>query len=102
MSDQSVNDSVPQTTPPQCCETSETEIDYDISPDLTSEQAQHLEQFLNHNADAFAQGPHDLGRTSIVQHAITTDGSPPTRQRPYRTAPSQRSLLLNILHLCYC
>ena len=75
LSDQGANDSVPQTTPHQYCETSETEIDYDISPYLTSEQAQHLEQFLNHNADVFSQGPHDLGRTSIVQHAITTDGS---------------------------
>ena len=77
MSDQSVNDSVPQTIPHQYCKTSETEIDYDISPDLTSEQAQHLEQFLSHNADVFSQGPHDLGHTSIVQHAVITDGSPP-------------------------
>ena len=94
LSDQSVNDPVPQTGPHQYCETSEAEIVYDISPDLTSEQAQHLEQFLNHNADVVSQGPHDLGRTSIVQqHAITTDGSPPIRQRPYRTAPPQRELI---------
>ena len=92
-SDQSVHDSVPQTTPHQYCETSETEIDYDISPDLTSEQAQHLEQFLNQNADVFSQEPHDLGRTSIVQHAITTGRSPPIRQRPYRTAPPQKELI---------
>ena len=93
LSDQSINDSARQTTPHQYCETSETEIDYDISPDLTSEQARQLEQFLTHNANVFFQGPHDLGRTSIVQHAITTDGSPPIRQRPYRTAPSQRELI---------
>ena len=80
LSDESVNDSVLQTTPHQYCEASKTETDYDVSPDLTSEQAQQLEQFLTHNADVFSQGPHDLGRTSIVQHAITTDGSPPIRQ----------------------
>ena len=61
LSDESVNDSVPQMTPHQYCKASETETDYDISPDLTSEQAQQLEQFLNHNADVFFQGPHDLG-----------------------------------------
>ena len=65
LSNESVNDSVPQTTPHQYCEANETKIDYDISSGLTSEQAQQLEQFLNYNADVFSQGPHDLGSTRI-------------------------------------
>ena len=67
--------------------------EYDISSDLPLEQAQHLEYFLTKNVDVFSQGLDDLGRTSIVHHEITTDGTPPIRQRPYRTAPLQRELI---------
>ncbi len=67
--------------------------EYDISSDLPLEQAQHLEYLLTNNIDVFSQGPHDFGRTSIVRHEITTNGTPPIRQRPYRTAPPQRELI---------
>ena len=67
--------------------------EYDISSDLPPEQAQHLEYLLTKNIDVFSQGPHDLGRTSIVRHEITTNGTPPIRQRPYRTAPPQGELI---------
>ena len=92
LSDESYNDSTPQGFS-QYHEVSETETDYDISHDLTLEHVQQLEQLLIQNADIFSQGPHDLGRTSIIRHEITTNGSPPIRQRPYRTAPPQRELI---------
>ena len=74
-------------------EVDETGKDYDMSPDLTLEQGQTIRTILTLNQDVFSQGPHDLGRTSIVHHEITTNGSPPIRQRPYRTAPPQRELI---------
>ena len=70
LSDESVNDSVLQMTPHQYCKASETETDYNISPGLTSEQAQQLEQFLNHNADVFFQGPHQLYNLQLQHMAL--------------------------------
>ncbi len=92
LADESYNDSMPQEFS-QCHEVTETATDYDISHDLTPEQVHQLEHLLIQNTDIFSQGPHDLGRTSIVRHEITTNGSPPIRQRPYRTAPPQRELI---------
>ena len=66
-------------------EVNETGKDYDMSPDLTSKQAKQLKQFLTQNQDVFSQGPHDLGRTSIAQHEITTNGSPPPEAIPHCT-----------------
>ena len=65
-------------------------LEFDILHAFTADQTSQLHNFLVDNVDIFSQGTHDLGRTSIVKHQIFTDGSPPIRQRPYRTAPTQR------------
>ncbi len=70
LSDKSYNDSIPQKFS-QYHKVTETETDYDISHDLTPEQVHQLIQ----NTDVFSQGPHDLGRLSVVLHEITTNGS---------------------------
>ena len=55
-------------------------VQFDISPELEESQVQQLHEFLSNNVDVFSQGPHDLGRTSVVKHHIFTDGSAPIRQ----------------------
>jgi hypothetical protein len=65
-------------------------LEFDILHAFTADQTSQLHNFLVDNVDIFSQGTHDLGRTSIVKHQIFMDGSPPIRQRPYRTAPTQR------------
>jgi hypothetical protein len=65
-------------------------LEFDILHAFTADQTSQLHNFSVDNVDIFSQGTHDLGRTSIVKHQIFTDGSPPIRQRPYRTAPTQR------------
>lgn len=39
---------------------------------------------LSNFSDVFSQGPHDLGRTDIVQHCINTGETSPIRQLPRR------------------
>ena len=52
-----------------------TDANYNISSDLLPAQAAQLRTFLDQNQDIFAKSNFDLGRTSVVKHDISTDGS---------------------------
>ena len=45
----------------------------------------NLARIIEHNKDAFAKGPTDLGQTSVVTHHTDTGTSKPIKQQPRRT-----------------
>ena len=51
---------------------------------LTPNQQTQVYNLLCEFADVFSQGPHDLGRTDLVQHRINTRDASPIRQPPRR------------------
>ena len=51
---------------------------------LTPNQQTQVYNLLCELADVFSQGPHDLGRTDLVQHCINTRDASPIRQPPRR------------------
>ena len=51
---------------------------------LTPNQQTQVYNLLCELADVFSQGPHDLGRTDLVQHRINTRDASPIRQPPRR------------------
>ena len=73
----------------------EDNFTYRLPNHLTPQQSVQLKILLQNNSDIFSQGPNDLGRTSVVQHHITTDATPPIRQRPYCAAPAQHTKITN-------
>ena len=52
---------------------------------LSFEKSIKLARLIEHNKDAFAKGPIDLGQTSVVTHHIDTGTSKPIKQQPRRT-----------------
>ena len=58
---------------------------YEASIDgLAPEQQRQVYNLLSEFSDVFSQGPHDLGRTDLVQHRIDTRGASPIKQPPRR------------------
>ena len=63
----------------------------DISTEgLTEQQQTRLKSLLDAYQDIFAYTPDQLGRTSIVKHAIDMGEHPPIRLRSYRTNPANK------------
>ncbi|KAI8497995.1 hypothetical protein Bbelb_239390 [Branchiostoma belcheri] len=54
--------------------------------DLTEEQKEKLEKFLDEHSDVFSTHKYDFGCTDAVTHRIPTGDAPPTRE-PYRRIP---------------
>jgi hypothetical protein len=53
--------------------------------DISPEEREQLCGLLQTYSDVFSTGPHDLGRTTVTRHSITTEaGTRPIRQRQYR------------------
>lgn len=61
---------------------------------LSETQTIATRQLLAKYADVFSSGDLDLGRTSLVKHAIYTRDSPPIKQPPRRVAPAKREEML--------
>ena len=58
---------------------------YDRSTsDLAENECQEIHKLLSEFSDIFSTGPHDLGRTDMVQHHIPTGEAAPIRQQPRR------------------
>lgn len=57
---------------------------------LTLDQVRQMENLLVRYADVFSRGDHDLGRTGLVKHSITTGDCPPIKQAPRRVSPAKR------------
>lgn len=63
---------------------STTERNFDIGDNLSVNQLEDLQKLLDSFDNIFSCGPHDLGRTSVLKHAIDTGGSAPIKQRSYK------------------
>ena len=61
---------------------------------LTPVQQRQVYNLLSEFSDVFSQGPHDLGRTDLVQHRIDTRGTPPIKQPPPSATLSQAARCL--------
>ena len=58
---------------------------YDCSTSgLAENECQEIHKLLSEFSDIFSTGPHDLGRTDMVQHHIHTGEAAPIRQQPRR------------------
>jgi len=52
----------------------------ELPSELTNDQYGHATELLTEFKDIFLKGPYDMGRTSLVEHAIETGNSRPVRQ----------------------
>ncbi|CAG2197363.1 unnamed protein product [Mytilus edulis] len=67
------------------------DIQFDLSKaDLTDQQKQKLNLFLNQNRNVFATNLKELGKTDVYKHKINTGNAPPVKSRPYRTSPAAK------------
>ena len=67
-------------------------LDFDLSSsDLTYDQQQKLQKFLNSNKEMFARDFSELGKCSIGEHVIETHEHMPMRLPPYRATPTVRA-----------
>ena len=60
-------------------------------------EAEQLEKLLLNSVDVFALDDSELGRTSLVQHAIDTGDHPPIKQQPRRTPFIQRKKISKLI-----
>ena len=65
--------------------------------DLTEVEKAQLLQVLHKYKSAFALHDYDLGRCTIIEHAIDTGNAEPVRKPPYRTPFAQRTIVENEL-----
>ncbi|CAC5360237.1 unnamed protein product [Mytilus coruscus] len=69
----------------------QTDIQFDLSKaDLTDQQKQKLNIFLNQNRNVFATNLKELRKTDVYKHKIDTVNAPPVKSRPYRTSPAAK------------
>ena len=66
---------------------SSTNIRWNISPDITSQQSRRLAALLEEFHDVFAENPRKPSITTRAQHLIETGGSQPVKARSVRVSP---------------
>lgn len=72
--------------------------DITVATDTTEDQQEALLQLLNKYRAAFAKNIYELGCTNVVQMDIVeTKGSVPVCAKPYRTSPSDRQIIADII-----
>jgi len=72
--------------------------DVKIDPDLPEAERDSLLMLLNEYRDVFAKTLAELGCTNIMKMNIyEVQGSDPIRQKPYRTSPTDRHIIVRIL-----
>ena len=64
---------------------------------LNESQKIMTKELLIEFQDVFSKGPHDLGRTNVVQHTINTGDASPSRQHPRRLPFSKREEALEAI-----
>lgn len=64
-----------------------------INPDLTAAQKKDLLALLQKHSVSFDVSSKLLGRTSVAEHRIETDGSSVVRRRPYRVSSAERKII---------
>jgi len=57
---------------------------------LSTEESSKLKELLHEFHDVFSKSNTDLGRTTVIQHKIDTQGHAPIHRRPYRVPVSQK------------
>ena len=62
-------------------------------PDVSEERKQMLHNVLLQHRHLFAQSDNDLGKTDVVQMTIDTGNGQPIRQKPYRSALTQKETI---------
>ena len=78
--------SAPEVAEVHCDDNGEEEDDVvkkltgELPSELTNEQYRHATELLTEFKDMFSKGLYDMGRTSLVEHAIETGNSRPARQ----------------------
>jgi len=88
---QPVGDAIESKPSPSQSQTS-IPVDFTSSNLQPSQQAQ-LQALLDEYRDIFALNPNELGRTSLIQHSINTEGHAPIRLRPYRVPQVQKEVI---------
>lgn len=74
------------------------EQDVIIDPRVTADERTNLLKVINKYRDVFAKNLSELGCTDLLyMEIVETPGSVPVCQRPYRTSPSDRRIISNIL-----
>lgn len=74
------------------------EQDVKIDPQVPVCMRLSLLSLMNEYRDVFAKNLRELGCTDqLYMEIVETPGSEPVRQRPYRTSPSDRRTIANIL-----
>uniref|UniRef100_A0A2S2R528 RNA-directed DNA polymerase n=1 Tax=Sipha flava TaxID=143950 RepID=A0A2S2R528_9HEMI len=75
-----------------------TLLDINVGSQSTIAQREQLISLLNQYRDTFAKNLTELGCTNVLaMDIVETEGSVPVSQRPYRTSPSDRQIIFNIL-----
>lgn len=68
--------------------------------ELTENQLQRYQEFMQQHKDLFVWKPNEFGRTSVVTHRIDTEDATPIKQRFYRTSyQNQQFIKEEIEHL---
>ena len=69
-------------------------FDFDVNhPNLSKEQKEKLDAFLNQNSDVFSDSLQSIGKTDQYMHKIETfPGAMPVRQRFYRQDPVKKAV----------
>ncbi|CAG2246897.1 unnamed protein product [Mytilus edulis] len=89
--DKSINKSTVSSVNSVQTDPNKTNLKFDLSKaDLTDQQKQQLNIFLNKNRDVFATSLEELGKTNVYKHKINTGNAPPVKSRPYRTSPAAK------------
>lgn len=62
----------------------ESELNFDVNENLSSEQTFELRKLLHEFKDSFSKGPNDVGRTNASKHTIDTGDNHPFKNRGYK------------------
>jgi len=73
--------------------------DINLGAQISESERKELLQLINQYRDVFAKSLTDIGCTPLLEMDITeVTGSAPVRQKPYRTSPSDRRAIAEILN----
>ncbi|UYV74124.1 K02A2.6-like [Cordylochernes scorpioides] len=74
---------------------SSIDLNFDINPDLSSEERNQVLMLLYEYKEMFAAPDDYKGRTHLVRHKIKTNSDIPIRKNPYRVSLREREIINN-------
>ncbi|UYV60442.1 K02A2.6-like [Cordylochernes scorpioides] len=74
---------------------SSIDLNFDINPDLSSEECNQVLMLLYEYKEMFAAPDDYKGRTHLVRHKIKTNSDIPIRKNPYRVSLREREIINN-------